>query len=258
MTTSNKHPAGICSISFRALSPNEVIAAASGAGLDCIEWGGDVHAPPSIGAESLRALGDASRSAGLTVASYGSYHRLGASDPAELTAVFAAAKALGAPVVRVWAGTRGTRECTAEERNAVHAATREAAMAASREKLTISFECHPNTLTDDPEETLSLLREGPPEALGTHWQPNQFHAEEWNIAYATEVADRVQAIHVFNWSLDPDGKVVRHPLSGGAVSWHRYLAILPSSAPRFLEFVPGDDPDVLTREAAALRKIAAM
>ena len=124
--------AGLCSVSFRALPAGEVLRLAAEAGLACIEWGGDVHAPPSLGPDALCALGDATRSAGLAVASYGSYHRLGVSDPADLPAVLAAAKALGAPTVRVWAGGKGTAEATAAERAAVHAAAREAvALAAS-------------------------------------------------------------------------------------------------------------------------------
>lgn len=247
--------AGLCSVSFRPLPAREVLSRAAAAGLDRIEWGGDVHAPPSLGPDALRALGEETRAAGLRVCSYGSYHRLGVSDPAELPGVLAAARALGAPVVRVWAGAKGTAESGAEERGAVHAAARAAAELAAREGLAVSFECHPGTLTDDPEETLSLLREGPPEALGTHWQPNPFHDEAWNLASARALAPRVRAVHVFHWTLDAGGKIVRHPLAAGADIWRRYLAFLPQEAPRLLEFMPGDDPALLPREAAALKAI---
>ncbi len=244
---------GVCSVSFRPLSAGDVLSAARDAGLSCIEWGGDVHAPPSLGLDALRALGRATRDAGLAVASYGSYYRLGVSDHAELPGVLAAAKALGAPIVRVWAGGRGSAETSREEREAVHAAAREAVALAAREGLCISLECHQGTLTDDPEAALSLLAECPGESFGTHWQPNQFHDEAWNLAYASAVTVRVKAVHVFNWSLSSEGKIVRHPLADGAEPWRRYLALLPAAAPRFLEFVPGDDPAVLGREASALR-----
>ena len=247
---------GLCSVTFRALPAREVLSLAAAAGLSCIEWGGDVHAPPSLGADALRALGDATRAAGLAVSSYGSYHRLGASDPAELPAVLAAAKALGAPVVRVWAGAKGAAESSAGERAAVHAATRAAAALAAREGLALSFECHPGTLTDDPEETLSLLREGPPEALGTHWQPNQYRDEAWNLACAAALAPRVRAVHVFAWSPGAAGKAVRHGLAEHAPLWRRRFAALPASAPRLLEFLPGDDPALLPREAAALASLS--
>lgn len=246
---------GLCSVSFRKLPAAEVIRLAAKAGLDCIEWGGDVHAPPSLGPDALRALGDATRAAGLSVCSYGSYHRLGVSDPAELPAVLAAAKALGAPVVRVWAGAKGTAECSPEERGAVHAAAREAAALAAREGLCISFECHPYTLTDDPAEALSLLAEGPADALSTHWQPNQFHDEEWNLAYARAVARRVRIVHCFHWTTGPDGRVERHPLAEGAALWRHRLAELPPGMVVLAEFLPDDDPSLLPREAATLKSI---
>ena len=36
---------GLVSVSFRDKTPPEIIKAAAGAGLSCIEWGSDVHAP---------------------------------------------------------------------------------------------------------------------------------------------------------------------------------------------------------------------
>ena len=36
---------GLVSISFRKLSPEEIIKGCAEAGLDCIEWGSDIHAP---------------------------------------------------------------------------------------------------------------------------------------------------------------------------------------------------------------------
>ena len=37
---------GLVSISFRKHTPEEIIQAVKAAGLSCIEWGSDVHAPP--------------------------------------------------------------------------------------------------------------------------------------------------------------------------------------------------------------------
>ena len=248
---------GLCSVSFRALPALDVIRLAADAGLDSIEWGGDIHAPPSLGTVALRALGDATRAAGLSVCSYGSYHRLGVSDPSELSDVFAAAKALGAPVVRVWAGAKGSAESSPEERGAVHAAAHEAAALAAREGLCVSFECHPRTLTDDPAEARSLLSEGPADALSIHWQPNPSHDEEWNLAYARAVARRVRIVHCFHWTRGPGDRLNRHPLADGAALWRRRLAALPRSSAGLIEFLPDDDPGLLSREAATLKGILA-
>ena len=73
---------GLVSVSFRGESPETILHEARAAGLRAIEWGGDVHVPPGD-LENARRIGAATREAGLSVAAYGSYYRLGtAEDPA--------------------------------------------------------------------------------------------------------------------------------------------------------------------------------
>src|SRR4051812_32305936 len=67
---------GLCSVTLRRLAVPEVLAAAAAAGLECIEWGGDIHVPPGDSALA-RQVGAATADAGLQVASYGSYFRAG-------------------------------------------------------------------------------------------------------------------------------------------------------------------------------------
>src|SRR6185312_13188931 len=96
---------GLVSITFRALTPAEVIALARQAGLRGIEWGGDIHVPHGNGARA-REVKEMTAEAGLTVAAYGSYYRAGQADSSGLTfdAVLETALELGAPLIRVWAG----------------------------------------------------------------------------------------------------------------------------------------------------------
>src|SRR4051812_19353813 len=95
---------GLASVTFRALSPDEIIRLARTAGLQGIEWGGDVHVPPG----DLRRARDVHRKtlqAGMHVTSYGSYYTSGsASQPDNVLfeAVLETALALHAPVIRVW------------------------------------------------------------------------------------------------------------------------------------------------------------
>lgn len=71
---------GICSVTLKHLSPEEVIAFAVNTGLKSIEWWADGHVLP---ADIARAeeIGRHTRQADLSVSSYGSYYRLGISDP---------------------------------------------------------------------------------------------------------------------------------------------------------------------------------
>ncbi len=92
---------GLVSVSFRALSPREITGACLEAQVRGIEWGGDVHVPPGD-LENARAVGQMTRDAGLQVAAYGSYFRCDGSD---FEPVLETALAVGAPLIRVWAGT---------------------------------------------------------------------------------------------------------------------------------------------------------
>ena len=84
---------GLVSVSFRGLSPEEIIRIAKDAGLNRIEWGSDVHAPFDD-AERLSTIAACQRSAGLRCSSYGTYFVLGRDDPAVLSGYIAAAKCL--------------------------------------------------------------------------------------------------------------------------------------------------------------------
>ena len=72
---------GLVSISFRAHTPEELLQAVKEAGLTCIEWGSDVHAPKDD-LENLENLVKLQASYGITCSSYGSYFKVG-RDPLE-------------------------------------------------------------------------------------------------------------------------------------------------------------------------------
>ncbi|MGC4030327.1 MAG: hypothetical protein QM754_01080 [Tepidisphaeraceae bacterium] len=94
---------GLVSVTFRQRSVAQIISDVAKAGLQAIEWGGDVHVPPGDlphAAEVRRQTAEA----GLAVSSYGSYYNA-TKDPADLAGrVLATAAELGAPTVRMWAG----------------------------------------------------------------------------------------------------------------------------------------------------------
>ena len=84
------HKLGLVSISFRSLTPDQIIAATKEAGLSCIEWGSDVHAPCND-IPRLQTIAAATKDAGLECCSYGTYFYLGKHDPEEIRDYIAAA-----------------------------------------------------------------------------------------------------------------------------------------------------------------------
>ena len=94
---------GLVSISFRKHSPDFLAGKVKEAGLDGIEWGGDVHVPHGDleAAKNVKAITD---SMGLSVIEYGSYYIIGKSEPELFLAAAESAKALGTDIIRVWPG----------------------------------------------------------------------------------------------------------------------------------------------------------
>ena len=90
---------GLTSITFRQLTAEEVIDLAKQAGLDGIEWGGDIHARPD-NLERAKELGNLTRAAGLEVLSYGSYYFVGKGSDFE--PISQTAEALGCSIIRIW------------------------------------------------------------------------------------------------------------------------------------------------------------
>lgn len=213
---------GLVSISFRQESPETIIQASKAAGLRAIEWGGDVHVPAGD-RETARRVGDATRKAGLTVAAYGSYYRLGtAADPSPaFSQVLDTAQALGAPVIRLWAGTAGSAEVSQEARAAWAAEARQLAGMADKAGVTLTLECHNNTLTDRWESAVAFLKQVNHPRLRMYWQPNQFEDSAYNRRAAQELAPFTRHVHVFQWDAER-----RYPLAQGREDWRIYRDIL--------------------------------
>lgn len=227
---------GLCSVTLRACSIEEVVAIAAGAGLECIEWGADVHVPPGD-LEAAAQAREATERAGLRVASYGSYWRCaGPFGP-----VLASARELGAPRVRIWAGDTGSREATPAQRAAIAAAAR----AAARD-IPMGFELHGGTLTDDLDSALALVAGT---GVPCYWQPPQDVPDAEALDGLRRLPD-VPAVHVFSWW--PGSTRLR--LRERAELWRAVFGTF-TAGDALLEFVPGDDPALVAEEAEACRAL---
>ena len=249
---------GLCSVTFRSLSADRLIELAADAGLECIEWAGDAHVPPGDTVTASRAR-ELTEQAGLAVASYGSYLRFEGSDvefSAELEGVVASARALGAARIRVWAGSRGSADVAAQDRARIVRRIQEFADGAAEHGLDVGLEFHGRTLTDEIGSTLRLLDEvGRPNLL-SYWQPHQGAPSADALETLRQVLPRTSTVHVFSWWPTHE----RHPLADRADLWREAFDVLAaegSDRDALLEFIPGDDPAVLAREAETLRSLIA-
>jgi 3-dehydroshikimate dehydratase len=246
---------GLVSITFRSLTPEKIVPLAVQAGVQSIEWGGDVHVPPGD-ANRAREVGRLTRDAGLMVAAYGSYYRLGGGgkDAAPFERVLASAVALGAPTIRVWAGGKGSADCSADERRTIIDDGLRVAEMAARSGITICLEYHGGTLTDTRASVRALLDELNHPNIGFLWQPTNGEPVEACAARLFEVLPRLHNVHVFHWW---PTYLERHPLLEGESRWRTYIDIVRQSGKPvdfLLEFVVNDLPEQFLVDAATLRR----
>jgi sugar phosphate isomerase/epimerase len=241
---------GLCSVTMRRLSVEEVAKLAAEAGLRAVEWGGDVHVPPGDDGAVRRAV-SATEVAGLECASYGSY-LLADGDGAKETAlrVLDTAVALGAPNVRVWTPF-GVDPGSPRTPEVVDALSTIAALASERD-LRIGLEHHAHTLTATVASTLDLLAAVDAPNVSSYWQPPYWlpaRAPDVDAADVARLGGHLSHLHVYEWA----GAEDRRPLAEGEARWRAVLDALPD-APRvaFLEFVAGDDPRALLADARTL------
>lgn len=238
---------GLCSVTLRHLSTPEVIRHTARAGLRCVEWGADVHAPPG---DDLGSLATHTNAAGLGVASYGTYWRA-ESDEGD-SSLLAAAQALGCRRLRIWAGSSGSARAAPRHRADVVARVRALADHADALGLHLAFEHHAGTLADTVEATLELLALVDRPNVDTYWQPRVGEPTDAALAGLSRLAPHVAAVHVFSWWPG----ITRRPLDARADLWTGAIEILAAQArpiDLLLEFVPDDDPTHLRREARCLQ-----
>jgi 3-dehydroshikimate dehydratase len=242
---------GICSVTLRSHSIDEVVALAVEAGLAGIEWGADVHVVDAASADHARL---ACAAAGLKVLSLGSYYRAG--DFGDFDGVVSLAVRVGAPRVRIWAGTLEPDDADQQLWEEVVADTRRIAATAAEHGLQLAFEYHGGTLTSTLQSTVELIdRVGLPN-VGTYWQPAVGLSDEEALDSLHQLIGHVAGVHCFSWWPGTD----RLPLEGRKELWQAVSRVLREHGrgmDLMLEFVAGDLPDNVVRDAGFLHGIAA-
>lgn len=240
---------GLVSITFRKLTVDEVLALAVKAKLQGIEWGGDIHVPHGD-VEVAELVNKKTQATGIEIVAYGSYYRFQEHDlPFE--AVLASAKALNAPLIRVWAGTKGSDETSPAERLYIIHKAREIGERAAEAGIKIAFEYHGHTLTDSVTSTLNLLTTINHPNVFCYWQPLSSHSLHDQVKGLTLVKPWLTHLHVYYW----DQQSKKYPLADGQHVWIRYLKLikdLPEIRYAMLEFVKDNQEDQFLQDAKTL------
>ena len=242
---------GLVSVTFRELSPAEIVRLVRQAGLDGIEWGGDIHCPPGDDARA-REVARLTRENGLKVISYGSYYRAGSFGNFE--DVLRTAKILETDNIRVWAGEKSSTEASGELWDRIVKDTRRIAEMAAADAIDISFEYHANTLTDELPMAIKLLQDIGMDNVYTYWQPPAGISVEDNIDHLRQLIEmgKLKNLHVFAWV---NGE--RQPLATHKEIWKKYVDAALSANPALLmEFVADNSPAQFLEDAKTLKTLA--
>jgi len=209
---------------------------------------------PAGRVKTAENVGKITREAGLTVAAYGSYYRVGSRSPvAPFEKVMDTTQALGARVIRVFAGETGSKTAREHVWRLVAEETQRLADLAKPAGLTLSYEFQANTLNDCGESSRKLLELVQRDNVRTYWQPDPRLFRDEQLQGLEQIIDYVNNIHVFHWV-----KGRRLPLADGEDDWRHYMAKLARTKRdhmALIEFVQDDLPNKFARDAATLRDI---
>lgn len=245
----NNYNLGLVSVSFRQHSPREILEAVRAAGLSCIEWGSDVHAPCND-IKRLCEIAALQNEYGIFCSSYGTYFRLGETPTDELEAYIKAARLLGTNVLRLWCAGKSGENMTDGERGCLLNACKKASEIAENNNAILCMECHKGTFTESPDDAVWLMETINSPHFRMYWQPFQWQSADENTNNAAKIANYAEHIHVFNWREEE-----KLPLAEGFADWQSYLKQFSKPRTLLLEFMPDNKISTLSREAKALRLI---
>ncbi len=251
---------GLVSVTFRELSIKEIIKLAKENGLKYIEWGGGPHIPMG-NVRLARKVKRLMHGSGIKCASYGSYYGVtyneGESAPLPFKRVCKTALALGADTIRIWAGWPGCGDIDAEgERKAVlH--TKMIANIAKKYGLTLAFECHWGTITDEYHRSIEFLKKIDCDNVKIYYQPNPHKNKEYNLEAVKALLPYATNVHVCNHFFI-DGKFNKASLADAHEEWCDYIRVLENGEDRvyYLEFMPDGTPATLPTECQCLKLLA--
>lgn len=240
---------GFTSVTFRNLSVDRIIELAVEAGAECIEWGGDIHVTDVKSAEYARQK---CMENNIAVNSYGSYFRMIENSIEDFEAQCRICKALGAKVIRIWAGIKGSARTDEATLQRIVEQGRAMAKIAAEYGITVAAEFHDNTYNDDGESSLHLLKLIGCNNFKTYWQP-KWHGND--VLRAKTVADNCVNVHLFYWDLLGTRRRLLADGKKKLIPMIEELKKQEFSGDWILEFVKGDSEAAFLEDMKTLREL---
>ena len=173
---------GLCSVTFRKKTAEEIVRIAKNAGVSYIEWGGDVHVRSLEDAKKVKTLCD---EAGIKISSYGSYINSAIYDEEKWRSTCEIAKEMGAASVRIWLGKKNSEITSEDEYKRLVENTDKMCKIAAEYGIKVCPECHGNTYNNNTDAFLRFAEE-----LGRDNFKTYFQSRYFRMAYDLDRIDR--------------------------------------------------------------------
>lgn len=190
---------GMTSLTFRNQEIPTVFEHAKKAGIQGIEWGVSENHIRLCDDKSIDLVKCLSKKYDIEIWSLGSY-----CDMTDFNAgikILNTAQKLGAPIIRLWAGNKGSDVCSEDEYQLIVNNTKKLADMAEKSSIQLCFEYHPYTLTDGAAEAVQLVEQIHKDNVGLYWQPQgQLSYEQNKEAFEKVKPYVLKNIHLNNYS----------------------------------------------------------
>ena len=183
---------GLCSVTFRKKTAEEIVRIAKNAGVSYIEWGGDVHVKSIEDAKKVKALCD---KAGIKISSYGSYCNSAAFDEEKWAEACDIAREMGASSIRIWLGKKNSQVTSEEEYLLLLKSTKRMCEIAAEYGIIVCPECHDNTYNNNTDAILRFIDEIKADNFRTYFQSRYFRMA-YDLLRIDRTFDYIRDVHV--------------------------------------------------------------
>lgn len=170
----------------------DVVRIAAESGVQCIEWGGDVHVTDIGSARLAKKLCD---EAGIAVSSYGSYYRVGICDKSEWKRICEISKEIGAEYIRVWLGTQDSEKTDDESYSKLVEDAKSMCAVAAEYGLCVCPECHGGTYNNNTDAFLKIREDIGCDNFKTYFQ-SRYRRMNYDLDRIERTVPYIQSVHV--------------------------------------------------------------
>ena len=165
---------GLCSVTFRKKTAEEVVNLAKKAGIGYIEWGGDVHVKTLDDARMVKALCE---KADIKISSYGSYFNSAVYNESKWDETCRIAKEMNAEYIRIWLSKKNSQVTSEMEYKLLLENTKKMCDIAKGYDLLVCPECHDNTFNNNTDAIIRFIGDLQKDNFKTYFQSRYFRME---------------------------------------------------------------------------------